>query len=871
MARESGSQFGPYVIHSLLGAGGMGEVYRARDSRLNRDVALKFVHPGADVRRFQSEARAIAALNHPNIVSIFDVADDYLVTELVDGSSLRTLRPTQREAIDYAAQIADGLAAAHAAGITHRDLKPDNVMVTRDGRVKILDFGLARQTEATGSDATLTQGGIVMGTVAYMSPEQARARPADARSDIFSLGSTVYELLSGRQPFTGDSIAQTMAAVIEKDPPPLPETVPQGLKGIVQRCMEKEPARRFQSAADLAYALRALSSSGTIIGSAVGGRTSVPSRREFPWLSAALGVALAGTLGYFLLRSATAPIALSELPRSPIPIEEAKPGSGLGGESAFSPDGKSILYTALVGDNRQVFLRQLDSPDAQQLTQLKQDAGRPAWAPDMSRFYFSSGRNLFEQSFSGSGAQLVVPNVSVYALTPDGRGTVFIGFESGGFRLQIAHPFGSPPRPLRNFTGLIQPKAASQRPVLAFSPDGRQLLFAYGSTLPIARMIVIPWPEDSGAAREIPLQESTMERHHGSFGWLGDNRHVVAGQLVDNRYRLDFIDTRSGNRKSHFSDQDRIAVGSFDAGRDRLLIEQTRSNWGAWSYSLPDGKLSRIQDTSLSETEPAWSPDGTTLAFLAQYGQEDELWLKNMAAGWKRLLFKASATGDKSARFRAPVFSPDGSRIALMVTLDQAIVPSGYAIYMILPKSGQATRLQGNFGTGLRPIDWSPDGRSIAFRQLGGRLQVLDLESGKLNDLGGSSGNRSPTSWSRDGKWLARIDREGVSLVSPDGKEKRTISKKILTNGSDAPAHCFSADGSRLYLVRSEGDTAKIEELVLATDQLRTLTVLPGSIPDNNFNRGMQLHPDGKSLVFTSGDETTTFWIVDGVTAALKR
>ncbi|MBY0504790.1 MAG: hypothetical protein K2X03_12825 [Bryobacteraceae bacterium] len=244
---------------------------------------------------------------------------------------------------------------------------------------------------------------------------------------------------------------------------------------------------------------------------------------------------------------------------------------------------------------------------------------------------------------------------------------------------------------------------------------------------------------------------------------------------------------------------------------------------------MADRKLSRLHDTSLNETEPAWSPDGSTLAFVAHYGDEDELWLKNVAAGWKRVLFKSSATGDKTARFRAPAFSPDGGRLALTVTLDQAIVPSGYAIYLILTKSGQATRLPGDLGTGLRPVDWSPDGRSLAFRNVAGTLQVLDVESGKLSQLGGLNGNRSNTTWSRDGKWIARVDRTGVWLVSPDGKEIRQVSKRSFTN-ADAPAHCFSADGSRLYLLRNEGASAKLEELVLATDELRTLTTLPGSL-----------------------------------------
>ena len=862
MARESGSQFGPYVIHSLLGAGGMGEVYRARDGRLNRDVALKFLHADADARRFQTEARAVAALNHPNIVSIFDVADGYLVTELVDGNPLRKLKPTQREAIDYAAQIADGLAAAHSAGITHRDLKPDNVMVTREGRVKILDFGLARQAQSGTDDATRTLGGMVMGTVAYMSPEQARGQAADARSDIFSFGTTLYEMLAAKQPFTGESAAQTMAAVIEKDPPPLPETVPHGLKGIVLRCLEKEPARRFQSASDLAYALRAMSGSSTLV------QPPIPVKQAIPWLSAALALALAATIAFALLRPAPVAIAISDLPRTPIPIEEPSPD-----DAAFSPDGKSILYTALVGETRQVFLRQLDSPDSQQLTKGSEDARAPAWSPDASKFYFVRRRQegeLWEQSVSGSTPQRIATNVFGYAITPDGRGVVFCTFfDAGALHLKVSSPMGSPARPLRNAPAEIRPRGSASQPQLHFSPDGKQLLFAFGSTLPIAQLFVIPWPEASGAAREVPLRESTEERHRGTFTWLGDSRYVVAERQVGGRFGLDFIDTQQGTRKTHFSSYGRLQPNTFDAVHDRLLYQERGENWGAWSYSLADRQLSRLHDTSLNETEPAWSPDGSTLAFVAHYGDEDELWLKNVAAGWKRVLFKSSATGDKSARFRAPSFSPDGGRLAVTVILDQAIVSSGHAIYLILTKSGQATRLPGNLGGPLRPLDWSPDGRSLAFRANSSTLQILDIESGKLRQLGGL--NRSNTTWSRDGKWIARVDRTGVWLVSPDGKEPRQVSKRSFTSADDAPAHCFSADGSRLYLLRNEGASAKLEELVLATDELRTLTVLPGAIPPDNYNRSMRLHPDGKSVVFTSGEVTTTFWLVDGVTAALNR
>src|ERR1700733_10998314 len=280
MALTSGSKLGPYEIQSPLGAGGMGEVYRARDARLNRDVAIKILPASfsADrerLTRFAQECRAAAALNHPNILSIFDIGDDpsapYVVSELLEGETLRDrLRNgalTSHKAIDYAGQIARGLAAAHDKGIVHRDLKPENLFITHDGRVKILDFGLAKLTRPEASpedDATLqalTEPGLVMGTVGYMSPEQVRGKAADYRSDIFAFGAILYEMISGERAFKGETPADTMSAILKDEPPELSETVrnvPPALERIVRHCLEKNPAQRFQSAGDLAFGLEAL-------------------------------------------------------------------------------------------------------------------------------------------------------------------------------------------------------------------------------------------------------------------------------------------------------------------------------------------------------------------------------------------------------------------------------------------------------------------------------------------------------------------------------------------------------------------------------------------------------------------------------------
>src|SRR5579862_3903973 len=273
-----GARLGPYEILAPIGAGGMGEVYKARDTRLDRIVAIKILpaelaaDPGRR-RRFEQEARAVAALNHPNIVAVYDVGvqDEvvFLVQELVDGEPLRNFiergELTLRKSIALAGQIAEGLAAAHRAGIVHRDLKPENIMVTPQGRAKILDFGLARQSGAFSNDSeertkTLvqTQEGAILGTLGYMSPEQVRGKTADARSDIFSFGAVFYEMLGAKRAFASDSAADTLSAILKEDPADLPDSVPAGARQVALHCLEKNPENRFQSAQDLAFAIHAL-------------------------------------------------------------------------------------------------------------------------------------------------------------------------------------------------------------------------------------------------------------------------------------------------------------------------------------------------------------------------------------------------------------------------------------------------------------------------------------------------------------------------------------------------------------------------------------------------------------------------------------
>src|SRR2546429_1240933 len=362
MTLAAGTKLGRYEIRSKLGGGGMGEVYRARDEKLNRGVAIKVLpaalsQDGDRLRRFEQEAQAAGALNHPNILAVYDVGTHdeapYVVSELLEGETLREKLDgaviPQRKAVDYASQLARGLAASHARGIVHRDLKPENIFITTDGHLKILDFGLAKLTETLSAEAQTdvptrrvnTDPGTVMGTVGYMSPEQVRGRHADHRSDIFSFGAVLYEMLSGKRAFRGESTADTITAILKEDPPELSTTGTQisaALDRVVRHCLEKNPEERFQSARDLAFGLDSVSGiSGQSIAAIPD--VAVQSKRNlWPVIIAAAVIIAALVAGAFFLgrRSVvTTPPIYQQLTFRRGTILNAK----------FAPDGQTIIYS----------------------------------------------------------------------------------------------------------------------------------------------------------------------------------------------------------------------------------------------------------------------------------------------------------------------------------------------------------------------------------------------------------------------------------------------------------------------------------------------------------------------------------------------
>jgi predicted Ser/Thr protein kinase len=436
---------GPYEILVPIGAGGMGEVYRARDTRLGREVALK-VLPATVAddpsrrQRFEVEARAVAALSHPNIVAVYDVGTEngasYIVTELVEGHSLGGAKLAIRKALDVAAQIAGGLAAAHAAGITHRDLKPDNILVTRDGSVKILDFGLAKistvgraNTLATATMSVHTEPGVVLGTVGYMSPEQVRGQDVDERSDIFSLGVILHELLSGERPFRGETAIDTMQAILRQDPPELPDGVPAAIRQTVACCLEKEPANRFQSAKDLSFAL-------SHIGVQSGTAPALARRMRWPrWAPIALAAATLGGLAVGLAGALLRPA--HELPQWS--------GAMLGGPDMslnprISPDGHLLAFQAIDRGLTQVAVMKPESGNWSILTH-RRDLGviwQISWSPDGALIFYDRLTDALQGVYSvpllGGEEHLVLANAGSPEALPDG--SLIVIRSNAGRRLQ---------------------------------------------------------------------------------------------------------------------------------------------------------------------------------------------------------------------------------------------------------------------------------------------------------------------------------------------------------------------------------------------------------------------------------------------------
>ncbi|HSF15215.1 MAG TPA: protein kinase [Vicinamibacteria bacterium] len=843
MTLASGSRLGPYEILSPLGAGGMGQVYRARDTRLDRNVAVKVLSPrlaesAEALARFEREAKAIAALSHANIVALYDFgrADGvlYAVTELLEGDTLRARlvegRLSVRKAIDIAAQIAHGLAAAHERGIVHRDLKPENVFLTRDGAVKILDFGLARQSApSTPSDlvssptiARATDPGTVLGTVGYMSPEQVRGQTADHRSDIFSFGSVLYEMLSGRRAFERESAAETMAAIAREDPPELSDSflsIPEALQRIVHHCLERAPDERFQSARDLAFDLKALAT----VSSSERGASGIEARASFPFrrvLPGALLLFVGFALGWLSRRSAVPDSGPSGLLR----FSQLTDAPRLELSPRLTPDGETLIYASNASGNLDIYTLRVGGHNAANLTaDSKDDDWAPALSADGSRIAFRSERDgggIYLMGATGESVRRLTDFGYDPTWSPDGR---YLAIASEGVfnpnhRIGVSELWvvsvDDGERRLLTRRDAVQP---------AWSPDGARIAFVRQineerrSTL---WTIAAAGPVDVEAAPVIDEDAGNFYPSWSSDGktlyfssdragppnlWrvafdprtgraLGEPHPVTVPALEVQGMSLSKREARIAFASQTF--RSRLSLVSFDARR-AVVIGTPRELW-----SVSRGLMG-----------PRLSPDGQWTAVTRNAGggvSEDLLLIRTDGSLYRQL------TDDRGID-RYASFSPSGDRIAFYAG-PQGVRSQIFEVHT----DGSGTRQIGSLEEhALYYPLYSPDGSRIAAADEQGGTWLFDLETPSagwtpLHRLvEGEPLADQVSSWTRDGKWIAgdlidqSFHRLGIFVESAETGARR----RITTKGS-APR--WLSDARRL-LYLDEG-TIRVVDTMTGVD-----------------------------------------------------
>jgi eukaryotic-like serine/threonine-protein kinase len=865
MSVDTGTRLGPYEIIARLGAGGMSEVYRAYDPRIRREVAIKvlpatFAKFADRMHRFEQEARAIGALNHPNLLTIFDTgtADGkpYIVTELLEGQTLRSclrdngqqVKLSPRRVIEYSTQIANGLAAAHERGIVHRDLKPDNLFITRDGRVKILDFGVAKLRSADefafSDDKTMTQDtspGTVIGTVGYMSPEQVRGQQVDHRSDIFSLGTVMYEMLGGEHPFRGASPADTMSAILREDPRELNNlnaNVPPGLDRVIRHCMEKTPEQRFQSARDLAFQLEVLSSGSGTMPTAIESRP-FPLRRALAIAGALLLLILGALAGWLVARNLRG--GPEELPR----FTQLTHEEGIELEPAMAPDGETFVFTRGSGPSSDIHFQRVDGRNAINLTRRCAAAdGQPAFSPDGSQIAYrsdcdgggifvmgatgESARRIsatgFNPSWSHDGKQIVIATESVN-YTPTSRGTTselwIVDVASGTRRLLLerdgVQPSWSPHGHRIAYWGIsgdtaqrdiwtIDPNAKEPSKTLAqvtndgavdwnpvWSPDGKYLYF--GSDRSGANNLWrIRVDEESGKPRGEPEPATLPARFSGHYSFARTVPRMLYAA----------IDLTESMKVIGFD-----PVTGATTGEPRLFI--------GGSFLMFSSQV---------------SPDGKRVAVTNRGGQED-LFVIEVATGDVRQL-----TNDP-ARDRGATWSPDGGKIYFYSQRDS----DQYQVFRINADGSGLERVTKEGQSGWYPVV-SPDGTQVAFFNYE-FTYLLDLSNGKVETLPAALQGSRPAmnAWSPDSTMLAGELRGRPGIVVYFLKERtyRPVTSSgsrpiFLPNGREI----LYSDGGRLRIVN------------LDTMAIREVTAPPMA--------AMSLSQDGTTLVYAERTTEADVW-----------
>jgi len=786
----AGTHIGPYEVLSPLGAGGMGEVYRARDERLGRDVAIKVLPAelAADpelLRRFEREAKATAALSHPNILEIHDVGTHegvpYLVEELLEGDSLRErisrgIVPA-REAVAIAIQIARGLAVAHEKRIVHRDLKPENVFITKEGTVKILDFGLAKLVEAvplgeaetlTRAPTGVTEAGRVMGTVAYMAPEQARGLPIDHRADIFAFGVVLHELLSGERPFRGETATDTIAAILKDDPPPLPASVSAGLARVVRRCLEKEPARRSQSARDLVFDLDELTEAG-----ATAPTDRLPVRPR-PRIRVRIVLALAAGAaalfaGYHLLRGrADRPLQATQFRLlSDFPGSHRAP--------SFSPDGRMFAFLNVEEAPPQVWVKPVEGGEPVRITTGDRSAARPRWSPKGDQIVFERrGQGIWSVPTLGGTPRQIADQGVCPAFFPDGERIVF----DRGAELWTARVDGGDARKLpglpENFYSVYVPRCA------AVSPDGRSIVFVQPEG-PTGDLWMVP---SSGGT---PRRLTTEADASGPPVWTPDGRRVICSSARRGSRTLWSFPVSGGDPEPLTTGAGEDLDPDLSADGTHLIYANARRSYALMLLDPESGKQREVIERHSHANGQNLSPDGSLIAF---FEDTEGLGTQIFTVGTDGRDLR-QVTRDEHNINIMPRWSPDGSQLYYYQELPE---PS----YRRIPVDGgpSVTIVSGwRWDTHTNAVV-DPGGRTVAYtfveghRLLAARLR--DLATGRerelqrpLHDLG----------WSPDGTLLAGNDEGERIWVCP-------VDGGVCVSLVDGFWPIWSSDGSRIYFHR---------------------------------------------------------------------